>query len=101
VHLRESYFFFFAVFFAVFLAAFFFIAIQPPRNGETLRRPEVAGGQTPCTVLLVVEERMSEEMPRESWRDAATVATVATDFFVSRIVRVESNQCVSAQCAKP
>jgi hypothetical protein len=52
VHLRESYFFFFADFFAVFLAAFFFfIAIQPPRNGETVRRPEVAGGQTPRTAL--------------------------------------------------
>jgi hypothetical protein len=51
VHLGESY-FFFLDFFAVFLAAFFFfIAIQPPRNGETLRRPEVAGGQTPWTVL--------------------------------------------------
>ncbi|HVM44247.1 MAG TPA: hypothetical protein VMT77_12085 [Gemmatimonadales bacterium] len=51
VHLRDAY-FFFLDFFAVFLAAFFFfIAIQPPRNGETLRRPDVAGGQTPWTLL--------------------------------------------------
>jgi hypothetical protein len=47
VHPSRNY-FFFLDFFAVFLAAFFFfIAIQPPRNGETFRRPEVAGGQTP------------------------------------------------------
>jgi len=43
---------------------------------------------------------MSQRLRRWHRGDATTVATGATDFFVSEVLRVESKQNVSAQVRK-